>query len=315
MNYFKKFRPLILLVGVFAICYSVVLYSSAAWTDAPGVPSDCPAGYPGCDAPINAGPTAQTKIGGLTIGTEAVRNDLRVNGVSWLSTTNVYGNLTITSPNSLCFGTDCKYSWGQISPWTPNGDDISNVNSGNIGIGTTNPASPLHILSTKASPPYDMLTLQVIGDTLNYKRLDFRRARGTESAPSAVSAGDTIGIVNFQSYRDGFAWGGAASIQVDVPTPTANGWGGDMIFYTSPSGSSGSIPRMKIMNSGNVGIGGVIPTSILHIDKSSVTTTITVGGSGGIRGACLKLRDDNNGGWTYCTTRAGVMTCGITSCE
>src|SRR3989344_5613598 len=39
-----------------------------AWTGAPGTPPTCPAGWPGCDAPINVGSTAQAKAGFLTIG-------------------------------------------------------------------------------------------------------------------------------------------------------------------------------------------------------------------------------------------------------
>ncbi|MDD4989822.1 MAG: hypothetical protein PHW31_00740 [Candidatus Pacebacteria bacterium] len=68
MSFFKKFKPLILLVSVFILCYSTVWYISAAWSDAPGTPPTCPAGSPGCDAPLNAGSTAQYKTGSLGVG-------------------------------------------------------------------------------------------------------------------------------------------------------------------------------------------------------------------------------------------------------
>jgi len=65
---FSKFKSLILLVSVFVACYSVVFYISAAWSDAPsGTPPACPAGYPGCDAPLNAGPSSQLKTGNLQL--------------------------------------------------------------------------------------------------------------------------------------------------------------------------------------------------------------------------------------------------------
>ena len=67
MKFFKKFKPIILLVSVFVVCYSVAFYISAAWTDAPATPPTCPSDYPGCNEPINVGTTYQTKKGILQI--------------------------------------------------------------------------------------------------------------------------------------------------------------------------------------------------------------------------------------------------------
>ena len=67
--------------------------------------------------------------------------------------------------------------------------------------------------------------------------------------------------------------------------------------------------------SGNVGIGTTTPSSLLHISKDSATTTITIGNESGGGLACLKLRDSDDGGWSYCTILDGTMNCTTTSCE
>jgi hypothetical protein len=83
-----------------------------------------------------------------------------------------------------------------------------------------------------------------------------KRARGTYSAPSIVSSGDTIGQVLFQGH-DGVAYRGAASILglVDT-TPGAGDMPGRMSFQTSNDGSTTTIERMRIDSSGNVIVTG-----------------------------------------------------------
>jgi len=44
-----------------------IQYAMAVWTVAPGSPTNCPTGYPGCDAPINVSSSTQTKNGPLTV--------------------------------------------------------------------------------------------------------------------------------------------------------------------------------------------------------------------------------------------------------
>ncbi len=59
-------KKLSLLISVIILSFTLT-YFIFAFTDAPGPPPSCPSGYPGCDAPINVGPTAQTKSGALTV--------------------------------------------------------------------------------------------------------------------------------------------------------------------------------------------------------------------------------------------------------
>ena len=51
---------------------------------------------------------------------------------------------------SLCFGTDCKTGWSQITgPWSVNGTSIYNSNTGLIGIGTSTPLTAFDIFKTE----------------------------------------------------------------------------------------------------------------------------------------------------------------------
>ena len=50
-----------------ALIVALGVRSIAAFSNPPGAPPACPSGYPGCDAPLNAGPTAQSKAGALTV--------------------------------------------------------------------------------------------------------------------------------------------------------------------------------------------------------------------------------------------------------
>ena len=50
-----------------ALIIALGIRSIAAFSNPPGAPPACPSGYPGCDAPLNAGPTAQSKAGALTL--------------------------------------------------------------------------------------------------------------------------------------------------------------------------------------------------------------------------------------------------------
>lgn len=62
MNYFKKLKPLILLVSVFIVCYSIV-YFVLAYSEPLHSPPICLSGEPGCDPPINVSSVYQIKTG------------------------------------------------------------------------------------------------------------------------------------------------------------------------------------------------------------------------------------------------------------
>jgi hypothetical protein len=86
VNFMRKVKPIALILGVLVMSVAVG-YLATAWTDAPtGTAPFCPAGYSGCDTPINIGSASQTKsgsfnvMGDVGVGTEAPGAKLEVVG-------------------------------------------------------------------------------------------------------------------------------------------------------------------------------------------------------------------------------------------
>lgn len=70
------------------------------------------------------------------------------------------------------------------------------------------------------------------------------------------------------------------------------------------------------INSNNFGIGTNNPQADLHVSgKEGANTTIQIGGEDSIGGACLKIRDNDGQGWTYCSTLKGSLVCSINPCN
>lgn len=120
-----------------------------AWTG----PSEAPTGG-NVAAPVNVGSTAQTKSGTLGV------NGLAVFGNTLLSGSSRYLNWGTTAGDSgyglRDNGGTIQYknsggNWTSFSgggTWTTSGDDIYAANSGNVGIGVTNPSQKLVVSGT-----------------------------------------------------------------------------------------------------------------------------------------------------------------------
>ena len=151
--------------------------------------------------------------------------------------------------------------------------------NGKIGIGITDPIEILEIGSIDSD-----IELETYSATES-SSLHIKRGRGTLAVPTIPSSGDYYGGVGFQAW-DGTVFQEGARIQGVVDGVVgATDMPGRLEFWTSPDGSAAAVERMRITNSGNVGI-GITPSYKLHVENLSssnvalFTNTTTTGGVG-----------------------------------
>lgn len=149
-------------------------------------------------------------------------------------------------------------------PWAPNGNNINNTNTGNVGIGTTTPASKLEVIGNIALSDSSRITAK--SDWGNY-------------------------LMPYTSF-------------------------GRMAFGT------GNVDRVSILYNGNVGIGTINPTGLLHLHVGSGDVVHRFSGAGNA-GGTLDLRykfessqhrmgvTDAFGNWMFYTQFASPNTSAI----
>ena len=141
-----------------------------------------------------------------------------------------------------------------------------------VGIGTTAPDANLHVATDSTAAPRGVLVQQG-ADTVNSAFVIFRKSRGTIGAPAAIQSGDGLGTIYSEGY-DGssFVRTGAFLKFTAVGTLAAGSIPTDIAFGTGSSGVG--TERMRITNTGFVGIGTQTPTSQLHVVSVGATTNL-----------------------------------------
>ena len=161
--------------------------------------------------------------------------------------------------------------------------------AGNVGIGTTTPTSKLHVYDSGGAGTYRAVsTIETNGEgALSIVNADntsanlnpeiwLKRARGTLVAPAIVQSGDSLGAIHAYGY-DSVDYDIWAGIEFTVDgTPGVNDMPTSIEFLTVPDGSATVVERMKIKNSGNIGIGFSNPVSKLHVGVTTGDDGITV---------------------------------------
>lgn len=150
---------------------------------------------------------------------------------------------------------------------------------GNVGIGTENPKTPFHVLSSTKQGTACISTV-IEGNTTDSNGLviKLQRNNNDSSTPKPVVDGNIVAQIQFEGVNNGVApagpvYGGPSAIidcRVDSPVlSTIQRPPGAITFRTSDGW--GSIERMRISSNGNVGIGGregLPPASSLEVNDS-----------------------------------------------
>jgi hypothetical protein len=166
------------------------------------------------------------------------------------------GGLSIVANNSV----------GNIKFFTdgiPGNERMRITNTGNVGIGTTTPVSPLHISGTSASVVLDRFGIgsHFIGRTAN----------GTQLLPTALNANDIATRLSGWGHNGTGYWPvGIIDIMAEE-NQTTSAAGGYIKFTTTNTGGTASSEKMRITSTGNVGIGTTNPTANLEINDASGT--------------------------------------------
>lgn len=197
------------------------------------------------------------------------------------------------------------------SQWTTSGSDISNSNSGNVGVKVTTPEFPLQVNSTSSN----VLGAVYTGSMSSTSGAGFQLL--TSSAPSG--AGHRLGFLSFGTRNAGTSYNPLAIQGFGSESWTlGSAQGAFMTFSTTANGSTTLSERMRIDQNGYVGIGTTTPADPLHVyNTANLVGTIRVQGGNNVAGfigvwdlgPMLLLTNNRHPGTgnNYKTTAAGAQ--------
>jgi len=154
----------------------------------------------------------------------------------------------ITTYSLLVHGNDDDL-WDRSD--APNMEDIYNLNTGNVGIGTDEPEAKLHVL----------------GDSVVFERSDkqlFMDPNNTDSDQFSQFKTDLGMGLRFYTGSNAGAGGHAAIVIRDSGENGGNPTT-DIEFYTRKNGDATSSERMRITSAGRLGIGKTNPKTALDV--------------------------------------------------
>jgi len=255
--------------------------------------------YPSGTAGASATATQRmviTAAGKVFIGdTTASNAQLRVKqstNASWA--VNIINHQSVAYGLSIDTSASSAYTVYNFAAYTPLGSGFFVKNSGNVGIGVTDPDTKLEVKGTSAAPSATAQILSVT-NTTGGTRLDLGVAENSYGWIQARegstlrnlllnSAGGNVGIgtetpshklhvKNDNDYAAKFGGTGGGDYSIEIGQGTTNssagfnatGTSGSMLFKISDS------EKMRIKYDGNVGIGVNNPAYLLHTENLTAT--------------------------------------------
>ncbi len=149
-------------------------------------------------------------------------------------------------------------------------------NSGSVGIGTNSPEEMLDVngdIRAFANESYNVIESRTASNANLSPHLILRRSRGTVPVPAYVQTGDTMGLLTFRNHT---ATQGATVASYATENQTAGSWGANLAFFTIANGSVVNSERMRIDQTGNVGIGTSNPSGKLTVTSTTGSNVISI---------------------------------------
>ena len=133
---------------------------------------------------------------------------------------------------------------------------------GQVGIGTISPDGKLEVTDDSSLSSY----VTQYTDDADGAELVIRTARGTQAVPVQYNTGDSAGRLLFQAYTSSGSFKDAASIESVMESGNANAYGGLRFNYLPAVSPYTLTEGMRLNMAGDVGIGGIDPSSKLQVD-------------------------------------------------
>ncbi|WP_374030165.1 beta strand repeat-containing protein [Bdellovibrio bacteriovorus] len=208
---------------------------------------------------------------------------------------------------------------GTSTQWTTTGSHIY-YNTGNVGIGTTNPGAKLHV---NGSAAFENNTATSAGPSFSFwKNRNY----------TATQNNDELGYVSFYGHDGTTSQRSAFILSRGEGAPAAGSVPANIGFFTTSPAGTDSTEKMLITAAGNVGIGTSTPTEKLEVAGKVKATQLCIGadcratwpaGAGGdflangtvamtgnfrTGGFWLSNDGDSEGAWIATDGRVGIGT-------